>query len=151
MFEDDTDDAIAEICLVDEDKNGPAITLDGNKKVYYMHVLPIVLFKCSYLHMQISKQKVDCLAIRSPEINTLTKNNDTAVENFPRCFLRVYEKLSPPCRLKIKGLHVNGQEYSDFDLASSTTASINKYQVSDDGQQDTHVDIISMFYIQLCV
>ena len=102
--------------------------------------------------MQISKQKVDCLAIRSHEINTLTKNNDTTVENFPRCFLRVYEKLSPPCRLQIKGLHVSGQEYSDFDLASSTTASSNKYQGSDDGQQDTHVDIISMFYIYIkCV
>ena len=42
MFEDDTDDAIAEICLVDEDKNGPAITLDGNKKVYWRYLYACV-------------------------------------------------------------------------------------------------------------
>ena len=33
-FVDDTDDAIAEICLVDEDKDGSVIILDGSKKVY---------------------------------------------------------------------------------------------------------------------
>ena len=33
-FVDDTDDAIAEICLVDEDKDGSVIILEGNKKVY---------------------------------------------------------------------------------------------------------------------
>ena len=33
-FVDDTDDAIAEICLVDEDKDGSVIKLEGNKKVY---------------------------------------------------------------------------------------------------------------------
>ena len=32
-FVDNTDDAIAEISIVDEDKDGPAITLLGDKKV----------------------------------------------------------------------------------------------------------------------
>ena len=41
-FADDTDDAIAEICLVDEDKDGSVIVLDGNKKV-------IKAFICTYV------------------------------------------------------------------------------------------------------
>ena len=34
-FVDNTDDAIAEISIVDKDKDGPAITLLGDKKVCY--------------------------------------------------------------------------------------------------------------------
>ena len=34
-FVDDTDDAIAEISIVDEDKDGPAITLLRDKKVCF--------------------------------------------------------------------------------------------------------------------
>ena len=34
-FVENSNDAIAEICLVDEDKDGDIITLDGDKKVCY--------------------------------------------------------------------------------------------------------------------
>ena len=37
-FVDNTDDAEAEICLVDEDKDGSVIRLDGSKKVYQKHL-----------------------------------------------------------------------------------------------------------------
>ena len=99
--------------------------------------------------MQISKQKVDRLAITPPKIDTYSKSDyDAAVENFPMCCLYVYEKITSPCRLKIKGLHVSGQETSEYDLASLTTVSSNRFQVHPDGQQDSHIDKISMLHLQ---
>ena len=37
-FVDNTDDAEAEICLVDKDKDDSVIRLDGSKKVYQKHL-----------------------------------------------------------------------------------------------------------------
>ena len=54
-----------------------------------------------------------------------------------------------PCRLAIKGLHVTGQESSEYDIASLSTVSDSKFQVHVDDPQDSHVDKISMFHLSL--
>ena len=101
----------------------------------------------TFIFLQISKQKVDRLAIRPPEGNTHSKsNNDSTVENFPICCLYGYNKMTSPCRLAIKGLHVTGQESSEYDIASLSRVSDSKFQVHVDESQDSHVDKISMFH-----
>ena len=73
----------------------------------------VINHKLTFIFSQISKQKVDRLAIKPPEGDTHSKsNNDTTVENFPICCLYGYNKVTSPCRLAIKGLNVTGQESS---------------------------------------
>ena len=104
--------------------------------------------KLTCIFSQISKQKVDRLAIKPPEGDTHSKSNDdTAVENFPICCLYGNDKMPSPCRLAIKGLHVTGQESSEYDIASLSTVTDSKFQVHDDDSQDSHVDKISMFHL----
>ena len=52
------------------------------------------------------------------------------------CCLYVYKKITSPCQLKVKGLHVSGEESAEYDLASLTTIPDNKFQVYDDDQQN---------------
>ena len=95
---------------------------------------------------------MDCLAIRLLEIDNHSKNNNNiAVENFPICCLHVYEKITSPCRLKIEGLYVRGEESAEYDLASITAITNNKFQVYDDDQQDPYIDEMSMFYIYIYI
>ena len=50
-FVDNSDDALAEICLADEDKDGCIITLEGDKKVYCPICIFYQSFKCKYICM----------------------------------------------------------------------------------------------------
>ena len=126
VFSRPTDDATAELCIVDEHADDKIIKVLHDRKVIFIN-----LFNVLCLHYY-SKQKIDCMDLRISKNYAQSGYKIKVTEdyevNFPMSFLYIIGK-SPrsSCKMRVDGLRGVEQEFSlsyDIRISSYTCSQI---------------------------
>ena len=75
-------------------------------------------------------------------------DDDTVVEDFPKCLFLIYDKVSLTSRLVVNGIRASGEESSEFNLASPTLSNY-KFKVHDHYSKDPCIVKISKLQIYI--